>query len=288
MSQPPTATPIAHGPWLSCALALFLASALIACDSNKSDNLLGGDRLVSAKDAGGGITAKEMYAIALEYFQIGDLKKAVQVLQQLETYFPFSPYAIKAQLDLASAYYRLKRYDDSILQLERFLRQHERTSVQRSYIAYASYMLGLNHADYSETAVFARFNASIRPDLDVAQIAKAFGHFRQVVEEHPYSRYAESAWQHIIIIRRILAEHSMKIARYYRDRKAWVGLVNRCHHNLRNFPGDPSNQEALELLRLGWSKLGIAHEVAKVEEIIRLNAAKPKPPPVGPGARAGR
>ncbi len=268
---------------MAVTLALALACALGACASKKTDNLLGGDRLISVKDAAGGITAKDMYLIALEYFKIGDLKKAVQVLQQLETYFPFSRYALQAQLDLASAYYRLKRYDDSILQLERFVRQHGRSELKSTYMAYANYMLGLNHADYSETGFFSRFNASIRPELDVDKISSALEFFTVVVEEFPHSRYADSAWAHLLIIRRILAAHSIKVAQYYQDRQAWVGVINRCHQNLNNFPGDPTNQEALLLLREAWQNLGIAREVAKIDEVIRLNSPgqqrKNKPSP---------
>ncbi len=255
-------------------MALALACALSACSSKKNDNLLGGDRLVSVKDAAGGITAKDMYLIALEYFKIGDLSKAVQVLQQLETYFPFSRYALQAQLDLASAYYRLKRYDDSILQLERFVRQHGRSELKSTYMAYANYMLGLNHADYSETGFFSRFNATIRPELDVDKISSALEYFTVVVEEFPHSRYADSAWAHLLVIRRILADHSIKVAQYYQDRQAWVGVINRCHQNLNNFPGDPTNHKALLLLREAWQNLGITREVAKIDEVIRLNSPR--------------
>ena len=84
-------------------LAIVFSLAFSACGNKDTDNLIGGSRLISTKDSADGITAKDMYNIAQEYFRRNNITDAIKVLQQLETYFPYSIYARQAQLSLASA-----------------------------------------------------------------------------------------------------------------------------------------------------------------------------------------
>ena len=141
-------------------------------------------------------------------------------------------------------YYRTGKFEDSILQLERFLRTNQDAKIRNSLIAYANYMLGLNNANYSQSSIFGRFNTSIRPELDTDKVEKAVKHFTVVIEKYPLSDYAQSARNYILIIRKILAENLIVIAEHYKKRQLWIGVVNRCQENLDRFPGDTSNRAA--------------------------------------------
>src|SRR5687768_12275904 len=66
--------------------------------------------------------AKNLYKRASKAMESGSFEIAIQYFHILESRYPFSPYALQAQLDLAYAYYRHNKPEEAISEAERFIR----------------------------------------------------------------------------------------------------------------------------------------------------------------------
>src|SRR5687768_1288538 len=90
--------------FLTCALALG------GCGEKDAD-------LLTAND-----DAKELYKRASDALDSGRFEVAIQYFHILESRYPFSPYALQAQLDLAYTYYEHSKPEEAISEAERFIR----------------------------------------------------------------------------------------------------------------------------------------------------------------------
>jgi outer membrane protein assembly factor BamD (BamD/ComL family) len=65
-------------------------------------------------------TAEELAMAGMDYYTEGEYKKAIDDFQRLKDIYPFSKYAMLAELKLGDAHYRLEQYDDAIFAYEEF------------------------------------------------------------------------------------------------------------------------------------------------------------------------
>ena len=72
------------------------------------------------------LTADELAANGMEYFQDGKYKQAIESFQQLKDWYPFSKYAILAELKIGDAHFHLQQYEDAIFAYEEFESLHPR------------------------------------------------------------------------------------------------------------------------------------------------------------------
>ena len=63
-------------------------------------------------------TAQELAWDGMDAYEEGDYKESIEYFQKLKDWYPFSKYAILAELKIADAHYHLKEYDDAIFAYE--------------------------------------------------------------------------------------------------------------------------------------------------------------------------
>jgi outer membrane protein assembly factor BamD len=82
-----------------------------------------------------------------------------------------------------------------------------------------------------------------------------------------------------------LAMYEVHVARYYYDRGAYLAAANRAQSSLLNYPQNPANEDALDVLVNAYDKLGLpqlrddskAIMVKTYPDSKYLNPAPPKP-----------
>ena len=65
-------------------------------------------------------SAQQLAWDGMDAYEDGDYKEAIEQFQQLKDWYPFSKYAILAELKIADSHYHLKNYDESIFSYEEF------------------------------------------------------------------------------------------------------------------------------------------------------------------------
>jgi outer membrane protein assembly factor BamD len=238
-------------------LALLLASALAAgCQSNRAEfDMVGSPESIHRK-------------AALDMAN-GNYPSAIQKLELLEARYPFSDPARQGQIDLMYAYYKNREAESAIDQADQFIRENP----THPRVDYAYYIRGLVHFEAGANLVERVFKADIskRPPQEAR---KSFQSFQTLVQAYPKSPYAADARQRMVYLRNRLAEYELEVARYYVQRGAYIGAINRARNLIETYDGAPAVPKALKLAARAYRELGM-DDMALVAENVRNSNASP-------------
>lgn len=236
-------------------LTLLCAVALTGCGNGKDLELLTADE-----------DARQLYERATKALNGARFDIAIQHFQSLEARYPFSPYALQGQLDMAYAYFRNSRPEEAISEAERFIRFNP----THPNVDYAYYIKGLSNFSHRKGFLHKWFPRD-PADFNQKTLHDAFNDFALLVRRFPDSQYAPDARQRMIFIRNLLAKHEINVANHYLQRKAWVAAANRANNVLQSFHNTPANEEALVVLVKSYQQLGLTDSYQKALDTLRLN-----------------
>lgn len=233
---------------------LLLTFALGGCGEKDVDILTAND------------DAKNLYKRASDALEGGRFDVAIQYFHILESRYPFSPYALQAQLDLAYAYYRHDKPEEAISEAERFIRFNP----THEHVDYAYYIKALANF-VQKVSLFERWVPYNTADFNQKPLQDSFNDFLQLLRKFPDSKYAPDARQRMIFLKHKMAEHEIHVARYYERRGAWVAAANRANYILSQYPDTPFNEEALVILAKSYRALKLPEPEQNALKTLRLN-----------------
>jgi outer membrane protein assembly factor BamD len=185
-------------------------------------------------------TAEELAWAGMEYYDDGSYKKAVDSFQRLKDIYPFSQYAILAELKIGDAHYRLEQYEDAIFAYEEFEKLHPRNEA----IPYVIYQIGRSHFDRMTTA-----------DRDQSSTRKALETFQRLIQQHPDSPYARSAAEHVVSCYKSLSGHDFGIGVFYFNSKHYPAALARFRSVVIDYPDVGYHQQALDYIARTEAKI---------------------------------
>ena len=198
----------------------------------------------------------EAYKKGLEELNSGDVIYAARKFNEVEIIYPQSIWAPRASLMAAYSYYSQSYFDDSIIELNRFLKKYPNHSNKD----YAYYLLGLSYYDQM-----------IDETKDTQIIYRAKNYFEKVVNDYPNTDFALDSEFKLELIKELLAAKEMYIARYYLDREKWIPALNRFKLVVTNYDYTIFIEEALfRLVELNY-KIGLEKEAKKYAYLLGYN-----------------
>ena len=198
----------------------------------------------------------EAYKQGLEELNSGDVIYAARKFNEVEIIYPQSIWAPRASLMAAYSYYSQSYFDDSIIELNRFLKKYPNHSNKD----YAYYLLGLSYYDQM-----------IDETKDTQIIYKAKNYFEKVVNDYPNTDFALDSEFKLELIKELLAAKEMYIARYYLDREKWIPALNRFKIVVTDYDDTIFIEEALfRLVELNY-KIGLENEAKKYAYLLGYN-----------------
>jgi outer membrane protein assembly factor BamD len=215
----------------------------------------------------------------------GNYPEGIRKLELLEARFPFSDPAKQAQLDLMYAYYKNREPESAIDQADQFIRENP----THPRVDYAYYIKGLVYFEAGANWLERVFRADMtkRPPQEARQSLQAF---QTLVQSFPKSPYAADSRQRIVYLRNRLADYELAVAKYYMERGAYVGALNRARNLIESYDGAPAALEALKIGEEAYRRLGMDDLAAVARAIHADNANAPDligPPAAGMAAGAG-
>lgn len=209
-----------------------------------------------------GMTAKQLFTTAETEMHQGEYTNASKHLEALESMYPFSDYAEKAQLNLIYVYYKKEDYASAAATSERFIHLYPRAN----RVDYAYYMKGL--ANFQQTrGSFANVLPLDESWRDPGTAAQAYTDLSLFVQRFPDSKYKPNAVQRLIFLRNLFAQRELNNAAYYFDRKMYVAAIGRAEYIIKNYPQSPTAKPALAMIVKANRALGLndaADEALKV------------------------
>lgn len=198
----------------------------------------------------------EAYKQGLLELDNGDVIYAARKFNEVEIIYPQSIWAPRASLMAAYAYYSQSYFDDSIIELNRFLKKYPKNE----NLDYAYYLLGLSYYDQM-----------IDETKDTQLIFKAKNYFEKIVNDYPNTDFALDSKFKLELIMELLAAKEMYLARYYLDREKWVPAINRFQVVVNDYDETIFIEEALfRLVELNY-KIGLETEARKYAYLLGYN-----------------
>ena len=232
---------------LICLVLLIVP--LISCSKDKINK-----SVMKEKDLESQVL--EAYREGLKSLKEGDVIFASKKFNEAETLFPQSKWAPKSSLMAAYSYYSQDYYEDSILELERFLKVYP----FHENIDYAYYLLGL-----------CWYEQIIDEKKDLQTIIKAKEKFSFLINKFPNTEYALDAEFKIDLINDTLAAKEMYVGRYYFDQKKWIPAINRFRIIIDEYETTIYTEEALHRLVEVYYTIGLKNEAKKYASLLGYN-----------------
>ena len=198
----------------------------------------------------------DAYNAGLDELEKNDVIYAARKFNEAELLYPQSIWAPRAALMAAYAYFSQLYYDDTIVELEKFLQKYE-NHPRRDY---AYYLLALSH-----------YNLIVDETKDLEEILKAEEYFKIIIKNYPNTEFAIDSEFKLELIKEILASKEMYLARYYVDREKWIPAINRFKTVINDYETTIYVEEALHRLVELHYKLGLVNESKKYASLLGYN-----------------
>lgn len=177
---------------------------------------------------------RQLMQEGLQDLQKGSYTDASEAFQKIKDRYPYSPFAVEAELRLGDALYKRRLFADAYDVYDDFVGLHP----TNQEVPYAMYQKGMCHFSQIKTI-----------DRDQSHTRKAKEDFELLVRRFPKSRYADRARRKIRECYIALAEHELYVGHFYFKRGDYLAAMGRYRFILENYPDLGQYKEALEYLQ---------------------------------------
>ena len=216
-------------------LGLFVVILwLYGCSSYLSEfyfgDLFGGGGATTQKNA------EQLAMDGMDQMREKDYGEAYKTFQQLRERYPYSKYAILAELKLGDAAFYNKKYADAAIAYEEFVRLHPRNEV----VPYVLYQIGMCH-----------FLAFSTIDRDQEETQFAMEAFQRVIQAFPKTEYAQRARKQLFECQKRIVAHEFYVGQFYYRQGEYASAKERLERISTNFPEavkDLSYEDRIEVM----------------------------------------
>jgi len=168
-------------------------------------------------------------------------EKARKGYQEIQEKSPDKSYDAVLMLRIADTYYGEELYSEAQVEYQAFLNYHP---VNKD-AAYAQYQIAM--CNYKELSTI---------DRDPAPAHAVIREMRKLLDKYPKSGYEDEARKYISLCTDWIAEYELYVARFYHKKGSYKAAVGRCEKLLHDYPGTPSEKDALYYAGLSYMELG--------------------------------
>jgi outer membrane protein assembly factor BamD len=182
----------------------------------------------------------ELMADGTAHLEKGNYEAATEAFQKLKDRYPYSKYAIGAELKMADSLYQRKEFIQAYEAYDEFERLHPKNSD----IPYVIYQKGMCH-----------FRQVTTIDRDQSQALKAKEEFERLIRRFPRDDYANIARKNLRRCLVYLAEYELYVGHFYYKKGKYRAALERYSYIIENYPDLGQYHEALEYISKCKGKL---------------------------------
>jgi outer membrane protein assembly factor BamD len=208
------------------------------------------------KPAGPAPPVEVLYNNGLDAMNTRRFSSAGDQFNTLEQNYPFSTWAVNAQIMQGYSLYLQNKYGDAIATLDRFIQLHP----AHREIAYIYYLRALCY--YEQIADIQR---------DQKGTEQAMAALQEVATRFPNSPYANDARLKIDLCRDHLAGKEMEIGRYYQAQHLYQAAIGRFQRVVDDYQTTAHVPEALERIVEVYLALGLRDQAKKTAAVLGYN-----------------
>ena len=239
---------------LPFAALLVLGLATAGCDSIRA--WTGKDTDLEAKMDPTQVPVEELYNNGVDALNGKRYKAATLMFDLVEQTYPYSSWAVSAQLMQGYTQYLQNQYIEAIGTLDRFISLHP----THRDISYAYYLRALSY--YEQIADVQR---------DQKATEEAITALQDVVNRFPDSAYARDARLKIDLGRDHLAGREMSVGRWYERQHLYSAAIGRFQRVVDEYQTTNHVPEALHRLTEIYLILGLREQAKKTAAVLGYN-----------------
>jgi outer membrane protein assembly factor BamD len=210
-------------------------------------------------------TAEDLYLKGVEILEgrrifVGvkyvNYQAAIDAFQEVIDNYPYSEYAVMAELAIADAYFDDSRYEEALSYYQDFPELHP----SHERVPYTLLRSAQCHYERVRS-----------PNRDQRPTRESLKHLDKLMSVYPYSPEAERAeviWREL---RTRLGRSVMLIADFYMDREEYQSAADRFRDVLNEFPGLGLDAEALYKLGVCYTNMRLNDEAERIFQVILEN-----------------
>jgi outer membrane protein assembly factor BamD len=208
----------------------------------------GGSRATGKVDYS--VTAKQNYEKGLKELSEKDWIAAAKYFSFVKARFPYSKFAVLAELRMADAEFGAGHYLQAIDSYKLYGKFHPTHEMVTN--GYASFRIGESYVKMLPGDFFI-----LPPSFEKDQSATIDAHreLSSFLKKYPSSPFIPKSKKLLLKINRRLAEHEMYVARFYWERKKPMGTVLRLRRLLKLHGGTTLDADALYLLGRAYGQV---------------------------------
>ncbi|MHB1320322.1 MAG: outer membrane protein assembly factor BamD [Acidithiobacillus ferrivorans] len=206
-------------------------------------------------------SAETLFQPAQKAMEHGDYTSAIKQYEDLETRYPYGPYAEQAQLNTAYSYYQHGDSKAAVAAAERFIKLHP----ANPHVDYAWYLKGI-----------AYYQAIQGVEENPRPAEEAFSTLSTLAKRWPDSAYAIDARLRMAKIIDLLGQRNLNICKFYYVRHAYVAAADRCNIVITRYQLSPAREEALYYLARSYRHLNLLNLAQTTTSVLAYNYPKSK------------
>jgi len=204
------------------------------------------------------VSAKQNYAKGLEKLKDEDWVAAAKYFAFIKARFPYSKFAVLAELRMADAEFGAEHFLQAIDSYKMYIKFHPTHEMVAN--GYASFRIGAAYYEMLPSDFWL-----LPPSYEKDQSATYDAHreLQTFLRKYPKSPFATKAKKMVDNCARRLARHEWYVARFYWDRGKPMGTVLRLRRLTERYPGVGFDEEALWLLGKAYVKVDMPDRARK-------------------------
>jgi len=254
-------------------LLLPVFALLCACGGAVRDNPASGTAATKGAAAGQySVSAQQNYEKGMKHLGNEEWPEAAKYFAFIKARYPYSKYAVLADLRIADAEFGAESYLGAIDQYKLFLKFHPtHDMVENGYVAYK-----IGEA-YCHMLPDDWFLVPPAYEKDQSAALDAARELQNVIKNYPRSPFLPKAKELYASVAHLLAAHEWYVAEFYWKRGVAMGTVIRLRALLKNYSGAGYDQDALWLLGRAYERVGHKDDARKsFEKLIELYPKSPQ------------
>jgi outer membrane protein assembly factor BamD len=214
------------------------------------------------------LTAKQNYEKGLAELKDENYPEAQHYFQFVKQKFPFSKFAVLAELALADTQYARGNYTEAVDSYKSFIRLHP--THEKVEDGYAAFKVGQCYFKDMPDDVWLLPPSYEKDQSAVIDALREIDDFRKKYPESKYVKEADKIHQEVL---RRLVDHEVYIARFYLNRDHAKAAALRLEGAVRRYPG--SGREPELLFALGETYLKMNDPLRAKESFTRVTEEFP-------------
>lgn len=247
------------------SLAVVAACALCAC-STLSTSANGGGHGAFGADA------KENYELGQKEVDGKNYLEAERYFEFVSAKFPYSSYSALADLAMADLEYAQEKYVEAIDKYRNFIKLHPTHPKD----GYAAFQVGMSYYESMPSDFFFLPNSAEKDQTDTLNALSSFNEF---LIQYPTSDLRPKAQEKVADLRHRLADHEMRIGKFYWEHDRPRAAAGRYETVLRDYPGAGFDGDAALALYTVYEKLDEKDKAkAALEKLVKEHPDDPLVP----------